>query len=75
MLDLRWRHRSYKEEDKCAFLTNILGPYNSFMHLCIHYSVQQIALVIKSMETRGVEYIKIEWVSASYNRLSDIDIH
>lgn len=45
MLDLRWQHRNYKEEDKCAFLTNILEPYNSFLHLCIHYSVQQIALV------------------------------
>lgn len=45
------------------------------MHLCIHYFVQQIALVIKSMETGGVECIKIEWVSASHNRLSDSDIH
>lgn len=50
-------HWSYKEGDKCTFSTNILGPYNSLMHLCIHYFVQQTALVIKNMETGGVECI------------------
>lgn len=45
------------------------------MHLCTHYFAQQTALVIKNMGTGGVERIKIEWVSALYNRLSDGNIH